>query len=190
MSRAGAPIGPVCRIISSNATLYGVALTIERVALLRRVELFAGSADRVLAGIARVLEEVTCPAGAVIMEAGAVEDWLFVVEHGEVEVIRPDLRVRMGIGSVVGELAVLDARPRSAPVVFMAPSLAPFVAAALSDALLSPTPPRMPDVGTGRLRAWSMASARAASSAVGSKNPRSSAMTRGGAASRFSITCA
>ena len=118
MSRASAPaIGPVCRIISRGATLYAVALTIERVALLRRVELFASTADRVLAGIARVLEEVTCPVGAVIMEAGAVEDWLFVVEHGEVEVIRPDRRVRMGVGSVVGELAVLDARPRSATVV-------------------------------------------------------------------------
>jgi hypothetical protein len=53
-----------------------VALTIERVALLRRVEVFAATADRVLAGIARVLEEVTCPTGAVIMKAGAVEDWL------------------------------------------------------------------------------------------------------------------
>ena len=93
-----------------------MALTIERVALLRRVELFAGTPDRVLAGIAGVLEEVTCPAGAVIMEAGAVEDWLFVVEHGEVEVIRPDRRVPMGVGSVVGELAVLDAQPRSATV--------------------------------------------------------------------------
>jgi len=69
----------------------------------------------------RVLEEVTCPAGAVIMEAGAVEDWLFVVEHGEVEVIRPDRRVLMGVGSVVGELAVLDARPRSATVVALSP---------------------------------------------------------------------
>src|SRR2546421_4920396 len=115
MSRASAPaIGPVCRTICHSATLYAVALTIERVALLRRVELFAGTPDRVLAGIARVLEEVICPAGAVIMEAGAVEDWLFVVEHGEVEVIRPDRRVPMGVGSVVGELAVLDAQPEIA----------------------------------------------------------------------------
>src|SRR5262249_10528227 len=73
----------------SRRYALAVALTIERVALLRRVELFAGTPDRVLAGIARVLEEVTFPVGAVIMEAGAVEDWLFVLEHGEVEVIRP-----------------------------------------------------------------------------------------------------
>jgi hypothetical protein len=80
-------------MICRAATLDDVALTIERIALLRRVELFAGTADHALAGIAGVLEEVTCPAAAVIMEAGAVEDWLFVVEHGEVEVIRPDRRV-------------------------------------------------------------------------------------------------
>ena len=53
--------------------------------------------------------------------AGNRQDWLFVVEHGEVEVIRPDRRVHMGVGSVVGELAVLDARPRSATVVALSP---------------------------------------------------------------------
>jgi CRP-like cAMP-binding protein len=70
----------------------------------------------VLAGLARVLEEVELPAGAVLMEAGAVEDWLFVVVDGEVEVAREDRWVRMGPGSVVGELAVLDPQPRSATV--------------------------------------------------------------------------
>src|SRR5258708_40074373 len=104
MSQGSAPvIGPVCRIICRAATLYAVALTIERVALLRRVELFAATADRVLAGIARGLEEVTCPAGAVIMEAGAVEDGLLVVEHGAVAVVRPDRRGPMGGGSVAAE---------------------------------------------------------------------------------------
>jgi CRP-like cAMP-binding protein len=50
------------------------------------------------------------------MREGAVEDWLFVIVEGEVEVGRSDRRVTMGAGSVVGELAVLDPQPRSATV--------------------------------------------------------------------------
>jgi CRP/FNR family transcriptional regulator, cyclic AMP receptor protein len=98
-----------------------VLLTIERVALLRRADLFAETPDRVLAGLAQVLEEVEFPAGAVVMSEGAVEGWMFLIEHGEVEVIRSDRRIRMGAGAVVGELEVLDAQPRSATVVAVSP---------------------------------------------------------------------
>ena len=96
-------------------------LAVERVALLRHVDLFAKAPGRVLAGLARVLEEVDFPPGAELMHAGAVEDWLFVVVEGEVEVVRPDRLVRLGPGSVVGELAVLDPQPRSATVTAASP---------------------------------------------------------------------
>ena len=91
-------------------------LAVERVALLRHVDLFAQTPGRVLAGIARVLEEVEYSEGTVLIEAGAVEDWLFVIVEGDVEVVREARRVRMGPGSVVGEMAVLDPQPRSATV--------------------------------------------------------------------------
>ena len=91
-------------------------LTVERVALLRRVALFGETPDRALAGVAQVLTEVELPAGAMVMEEGAVEDWLFVVVDGELEVVREDRHVRLGPGDVVGELAVLDPMPRSATV--------------------------------------------------------------------------
>jgi len=93
-----------------------VLLAVERVALLRHVDLFAQTPGRVLAGIAHVLEEVEFPEDTVLMETGALEDWLFVIVEGEVEVGRSDRRVTMGAGSVVGELAVLDPQPRSATV--------------------------------------------------------------------------
>ncbi len=98
-------------------------LTIERVALLRRVDLFADTPDRVLAGLARVLEEVEVPPGATLIEAGAIEDWLFVVAEGELEVVRGEHRVPVGAGDVVGELAVLDPQPRTADVVARTPAL-------------------------------------------------------------------
>jgi CRP-like cAMP-binding protein len=96
-------------------------LAVERVALLRHVEIFARTPGRVLAGIAHVLEEVDFSAGAVLMEAGAVEDWLFILVEGEVEVVRPDRRLRLYAGSVVGEMEVLDTRPRSATITAITP---------------------------------------------------------------------
>jgi CRP/FNR family transcriptional regulator, cyclic AMP receptor protein len=55
------------------------------------------------------------------MVEGAVEDWLYIIEHGELEVVRSDRRVTMGAGTVVGELAVLDPQPRSATVIALSP---------------------------------------------------------------------
>jgi len=89
---------------------------VERVAVLRRVALFSETPDRALAGVAQVLTEVELAAGTEVMEEGAVEDWLYVVVDGELEVVREDRRVVLGPGAVVGELAVLDPMPRSATV--------------------------------------------------------------------------
>jgi CRP/FNR family transcriptional regulator, cyclic AMP receptor protein len=91
-------------------------LTVERVAHLRRVGLFAATPDAVLAGLAGAAEEVLFEPGEALVSAGAVEDWLFVVVSGEVEVVRPDRVLRLGAGSVVGELAVLDPEQRTATV--------------------------------------------------------------------------
>jgi CRP-like cAMP-binding protein len=91
-------------------------LTVERVALLRRVGLFAETPDRALAGVAQVVTEVEVAAGATVMQEGAVEDWLYVVVDGQLEVVRDDRRATIGPGEVVGELAVLDPMPRSAQV--------------------------------------------------------------------------
>jgi CRP-like cAMP-binding protein len=98
-------------------------LLVERVAHLRRVGLFAATPDAVLAGLALSTEEVDFDTGDVLIEAGAVEDWLFVVVSGEVEVVRTDRTVRLGAGSVVGELAVLDPEQRTATVTALRPTL-------------------------------------------------------------------
>ncbi|HSV39716.1 MAG TPA: Crp/Fnr family transcriptional regulator [Nocardioidaceae bacterium] len=96
-------------------------LTVERVALLRHVELFAHTPGRVLAGIAESLEEAEFAVGEVLIEEGAVEDWLFVLVEGEVEVVRADRRLRMGAGSTVGEMEVLDPKSRSATITAATP---------------------------------------------------------------------
>jgi cAMP-dependent protein kinase regulator len=98
-----------------------VLLAVERVALLRHVEMFSHAPGRVLAGLAHVLEEVDFAAGAVLMEAGAREDWLFVLVEGEVEVTRQDRWLRMGPGNTVGEMEVLDPQSRSATIIARTP---------------------------------------------------------------------
>ena len=96
-------------------------LAVERVAALRKVELFSNTPGRVLAGLAHVLEEVEFAVGEELMVAGTVEDWLFVVVDGEVEVVRDDRWIRLGPGSVVGEMGLLDPQPRSATIVSLTP---------------------------------------------------------------------
>ena len=87
-------------------------LTIERVTFLKRVSLFERTPDRVLAGLARTLEEETFPAGVTMTEEGAVEDWLFIVIDGSVRVDQWGRVTELGPGDVVGELAVLASEPR------------------------------------------------------------------------------
>lgn len=91
-------------------------LAVERVALLRLVDMFAHTPARVLAGLARVLEEQSFTAGDVLMVAGSTDDWLLVVVEGEVEIDLPDRRVLMRAPTVVGEMEVLDPQPRAATV--------------------------------------------------------------------------
>ena len=129
-------------------SLTSVLLTIERVAVLRRVDLFADTPDRVLAGVAQVLEEVEVPAGALVIEAGAVEDWLYVVADGQLEVLRGDHRAVVEAGGVVGEFAVIDPRPRSADVVARTPALLLLLRKQAFDEVLE----TRPEVARGVLR--------------------------------------
>lgn len=92
-------------------------LVVDRVALLRQADLFTTTPGRVLAGLASRLDEVVFSAGEVLIRSGAVEDWMLVLVEGEVEIVRPDGRVRVGPVDTIGELSVLDPGPRAADVV-------------------------------------------------------------------------
>lgn len=99
-------------------------LTIERVAVLQRVAFFADVPGHTLVAVARLLDEVSFEAGVIIMERGAVEDWLFVIADGRVRAhIGNRTLAETGPGGVVGEFAVLAPAPRSASVTAIEPSL-------------------------------------------------------------------
>jgi CRP-like cAMP-binding protein len=99
-------------------------LTIERVAVLQRVGLLSAVPGNRLVAVARRVEEVRVDAGIMIIERGALEDWLFVVADGRVRVhVDERTLVESGPGAVVGELAVLAPAPRSASVTTLQPTL-------------------------------------------------------------------
>jgi CRP-like cAMP-binding protein len=100
-----------------GATQSPHLLVVDRVAILRRASLFATTPGRVLAGLAARLDEITFAADEVLIRAGASEEWFLVLVEGEVDVVRPDGRVRMVPVDTIGELAVLDPHPRVATVV-------------------------------------------------------------------------
>ena len=92
-------------------------LTIERVAILNRVEIFAGTPDHVLAVVAQILEEVELEPGQTFIEEGVLEDCMYIVVEGRVRVHKNDQTIIvLEPGDTVGELAVLDPEPRSASV--------------------------------------------------------------------------
>ncbi len=90
---------------------------VERVTVLRTVELFSGTPGRVLAALAEVAAEIRLAPGEVLMQEGDVGQTLYVVVSGELEaVLRARHLASLRPGSVVGEFAVFVPEPRSATV--------------------------------------------------------------------------
>jgi CRP/FNR family transcriptional regulator, cyclic AMP receptor protein len=99
-------------------------MTIERVAVLKRVALFSEVPGHTLVAVARRLDEVSFEAGDTIIERGSVEDWLFVVAEGRIRVHIGDVTLlERGPGGVVGEFALLAPAPRSASATAIEPTL-------------------------------------------------------------------
>ncbi|MEP6802108.1 MAG: cyclic nucleotide-binding domain-containing protein [Acidobacteriota bacterium] len=89
----------------------------QKVLLLRRVDLFADMTTRQLGQIAKVTQEVVQPAGSMIFSEGETGGALFLIVSGEVEVLRGGERLkRLGDADYFGELAVLTGAARNASV--------------------------------------------------------------------------
>lgn len=89
----------------------------QRVNLLRAVRFFAGAPEGALPVVAEALEPVRLPAGVTLFHKGDVGDSMYVIASGRLRVHDGPLTFNeLGPGDVVGEMAVLDASPRSASV--------------------------------------------------------------------------
>ncbi|MCB1043002.1 MAG: 2-oxoglutarate dehydrogenase E1 component [Acidobacteria bacterium] len=85
---------------------------------LRRLPLFSEMSHDDLMGLTEITERVGVSAGETLARAGQVGNDLYIILDGIVAIMRQgELISQLGAGEVVGELAVLDSRPRSADIV-------------------------------------------------------------------------
>jgi CRP-like cAMP-binding protein len=91
--------------------------------LLRGVHLFGGLADGDLRRIEQLADEVDVPAGTTLTQEGRFGHEFFVILAGRVRVEHQGQTLRyLGPGDFLGEIALVDGRPRSATVTTEEPS--------------------------------------------------------------------
>jgi MFS family permease len=88
-----------------------------RIALLQVLDLFSAAARPIIERLARAIDEVSEPAGTVLVREGDPPDALWIIVSGEVEVTIGGEFVRtMGPRSYFGEIGLLHGIPRTATV--------------------------------------------------------------------------
>ena len=94
----------------------------DKVDLLARVPLFASVPRADLERIARLTEDVEVGAGTVLTREGRYESAFYFVVAGTVEIVRGDRPVdTVHGGGFFGEIALLDAGPRTATATALTP---------------------------------------------------------------------
>jgi CRP/FNR family transcriptional regulator, cyclic AMP receptor protein len=91
--------------------------------LLRRVPIFASFKAHDLELVGRLADEIDVPAGRALTREGEIGHEFFVIIDGRVRVERDGkLLNTLGAGDFLGEIALLDGRPRTATAVTEGPA--------------------------------------------------------------------
>ena len=97
-------------------------LTIEKVLILRTVELFAEIPDELLIEAAAAMETVSYQSGETIFDKGDAGSAMFIIVTGEVRIHDDDRTIAvLGARDVFGELAALDPEVRMASATALRP---------------------------------------------------------------------
>lgn len=92
-------------------------LTVEKVIILKTVDIFSQIPDEILADVAEHLVEVDLPAGDLLFAKGDTGDSMYIVVSGRVRVHDRDQTLdTLTDRDVFGEMAILDPAPRMASV--------------------------------------------------------------------------
>jgi len=93
-------------------------LLIEKVLILKSLDIFKDTPENVLAEVALLIEEVEIEEGVVIFEEGTIGDCMYVIHQGEVRLEKGNkILTYLKAKEVFGELSLLDAETRSATVI-------------------------------------------------------------------------
>ena len=98
-------------------------ITLEKVLILKSVELLSSVPEDVLVNVASILEELEAAPGEEIIRQGDLGTSMFIIIEGRVRV-HADSRdiAELGPREVFGELAALDPQPRAASVEAIEPT--------------------------------------------------------------------
>lgn len=99
-------------------------LTIEKVIILKSINLFSEISESDLLAVAMQLEEIEYEAGSVVMRQGDLCTAMYILVEGEVDVeVNGKVVATLKDKNVFGELAALDPEPRSATIITKKESL-------------------------------------------------------------------
>lgn len=91
---------------------------LERVIVLKNTQLFAETPENVLTSIVPIMKEISFHEGKTIFKKGEIGNCMYIIYAGEIGIYDHEtLLATFTKGDVFGELALLDAEPRSASAV-------------------------------------------------------------------------
>jgi len=90
-------------------------LQIERIIVLKSIEIFSQIPDDVLAGLALITEEESFPEGIELIKEGDISDAMYIIQSGSIRIHQgeSELATIKG-GGIFGEMTVLNPMPRTA----------------------------------------------------------------------------
>lgn len=90
-------------------------LQIERIIVLKSIEIFSQIPDDVLAGLALITEEESFPEGIELIHEGDVGDCMYIIQSGSIRIHQGDsVLATIKGGDIFGEMTVLNPMPRTA----------------------------------------------------------------------------
>ena len=88
---------------------------IEKVLILKRIDIFTSTPDPILAEVAELLEEIELPTAFKLFEKGESGRCMYMVVDGHIRIHNDGHTLTdVGPGEVFGEMALLDSAPRVA----------------------------------------------------------------------------